>query len=307
MATDFVIQMLIFAVSIFVLVKGSDFFIVSAEKIGLSLGVSPFIIGVTLVAFGTSMPELATSVFAVYTGDSAIVSGNVIGSNITNILLVLGIIALVRKSVDIGYNIMDIDMPMLMMSAVLLWIMLRDGDYSLFDGILCFVGLCIFLLNTILNRQDTGEERPRLNWKVIALFLLGGGMVYFGARFTIDSLGDIADMMGVGSDLIALSLVALGTSLPEVVVSITAAKRGSMGIAVGNILGSNIFNTYAVMSIASFFGELVIPQNIIDFALPFMLGVTFVFGMICISRRVSRWEGSMLILMYIFYIGYLFQ
>ncbi|HKK80524.1 MAG TPA: hypothetical protein VJ933_12890, partial [Phaeodactylibacter sp.] len=144
----------LFVLSLAVLLKASDWFIDSAERIGLSLGISPFIIGVTIVAFGTSLPELATSIASVFSGESEIVIGNVVGSNITNIALVLGLAAVVVKKIELEYNIWHIDMPYLWGSAFLLWLALRDLHFSLFEGILFTLGIIIFLAYSFQSQQE---------------------------------------------------------------------------------------------------------------------------------------------------------
>ncbi len=296
------IQTLIFGVSLFVLIKGSDWFIGAAERIGLALGIPAFIVGVTIVAFGTSLPELATSIVSVYEGESDIVVGNVVGSNITNILLVIGAVALFSRRVPLRSNIMDVDIPMLIFSAFFLLFVLYDKQVSLAESLFFLGALVIFLIHSFSGNDDEDLKRSKIKIRDVIFFILGGAGVYLGAKFTIESLINLAEQLNIGSELIAVSLVALGTSLPEVAVSISAAKRGQTDIAIGNVLGSNIFNTYAVMAIPSFLGELVIPETITDFNLPFMVAVTLLFGFLCISRQISRWEGAMLLLLYFYFL-----
>ena len=295
-------EVLIFVVSLIALIKGSDWFIGSAERIGLALGVPAFIVGVTIVAFGTSLPELATSVLAVLEGESEIVIGNVVGSNITNILLVIGAVALFSKRVPLRANIMDVDMPMLLFSAFLLFAFTYDAKVTFVEAILLLAALAIFLIHSLSGNDEEKLERSKIHLRDVLFFIIGGAAVYLGAKYTIASLTSMATALDIGSEIIALSLVALGTSLPEVVVSITAAKRGQTDIAIGNVLGSNIFNTYAVMAIPSFLGELNIPATVTDFNLPFMGGVTLLFAFLCVSKQISRWEGVMLLLLYFYFI-----
>lgn len=292
----------LFILSLTVLLKASDWFIDAAEQIGLSLGVSPFIIGVTIVAFGTSLPELATSIASVLGGESEIVVGNVVGSNITNIALVLGLAALVVNRIEMEYNIWHVDMPFLWGSAFLLWFTLRDFHFSLFEGLLFLVGIVVFLAYSFKG-EDAEEalDRPTINWKVYAMLLLGGVLVYLGADYTIFAIRKLSAMAGINPEIIALSAVALGTSLPEVIVSLNAARRGKASIAVGNVLGSNIFNTYIVMSIPSFFGELTIPSNINDVYLPLMIAMTVLFGIMSNNKKITRWEGVVLLMFYAFF------
>lgn len=300
----------LFVISLSVLLKASDWFVDAAERIGLSFGISPFIIGVTIVAFGTSLPELATSIASVISNDSAIVAGNVIGSNITNIALVLGLTALVGKKIELEYNIWHIDMPFLWGSAFFLWFVLRDFAFSIAEALLFLVGIAIFLIYS-LKSEDSDEEseieRPKVNWKAYVMLLAGVVFVYLGADYTIFAIKELSAIAGISPEVIALSAVALGTSLPEVIVSLNAARRGKASIAVGNVLGSNVFNTYVVMSVSRFFGPLDIPKDINEMYLPLMVVLTILFGIITNNKKITRWEGALLLMFYAFFLIELVQ
>ena len=298
----------LFAVSLTVLLKASDWFIDYAEAIGLSFGISPFIIGLTLVAFGTSLPELATSIAAVFSGDSEIVIGNVVGSNVTNIALVLGIVAIIAHPINLEYNIWHIDMPYLWGSAFLLYFVLLDGHFSIFEAILFSVGIVVFLFYSFKSEEEeTDMERPSVGWRQYGMLLLGGVFVYLGADYTIKAISGLSQLAGIDPEVIALSAVALGTSLPEVIVSVSAARKKKASIAVGNVLGSNVFNTYVVMAIPSFFGTLTIPMGILAFSLPLMIALTILFGIMANNKKITRWEGILLLMFYSFYVVTLFQ
>ena len=292
----------LFVVSLFVLVKASDWFVSGAEAIGLSLGISPFIIGVTIVAFGTSLPELAASIAAVVSGASEIVVGNVVGSNITNILLVLGLTAIFSKKIQLDRNAMAIDISMLIASALLLWFALTDLRMSWFDIVVFLIGMFIFLMNSISGDKDDLVDRPAATSRNYLMVLVGAGLVYGGAHFTIVAIQEISMQIGINPEIIALTCVALGTSLPEVVVSITAARRGNSGIAIGNVLGSNLFNTFAVMGIPALIGPLVIPQSILGFSLPVMVVVTAIFAGLILAKQINRVFGLMLVVGYVFFL-----
>ncbi|MCB0570985.1 MAG: calcium/sodium antiporter [Phaeodactylibacter sp.] len=300
---DVLLYLGLFILSLAVLLKASGWFVDSAERIGLSLGASPFIIGVTIVAFGTSLPELATSIASVLTGQSAIVVGNVVGSNITNIALVLGLAAVVVNRIELDYNIWHIDMPFLWGSAFLLGFTLYDGRFSLVEALLFLVGIVIFLAYSFKSEEveKLEMERPAANWQSYVMLVVGGGLVYFGADYTILAIQKLSAFAGVSPEIIALSAVALGTSLPEVIVSLNAARRGKASIAVGNVLGSNIFNTYVVMSVPSFFGKLDIPQEINSLYLPLMIVMTMLFGIMSNNKKITRWEGAVLLMFYVFF------
>ncbi len=300
------INLAIFAVSLFALLKASDFFVDAAEKIGLSLGIPPFIIGVTIVAFGTSLPELASSIEAVLMNDSKIVIGNVVGSNIANIALVLGLVAVVGKQVKVNEHIMNVDIPILVTSAFLLWFVVYDQHVSYVEAFLLLAALAIFLIYSLNNDDGEETEKTKVGWQSIAILLVAGVVIKFSAEYTIISISKLSELMGIGSEVIAQSFVALGTSLPEVFVSMAAIRKGKTDMAVGNILGSNIFNTYAVIGIPAFVGNLVIPENMLNFGLPYMVALTLIFAVMCISKKISRWEGMMLLLFYVLFMIELF-
>lgn len=297
----------VFIGALAVLLFASDKFIGAAEKIGLSLGIPSFIVGVTIVAAGTSLPELISSIFAVLEGSPEIVVGNVVGSNITNILLVLGVTAMVAKNIEIKFAVLDIDLPLFIGSAFLLYFLLMDGYFGTFDAIVCLAGLLIFLFYTFSSdREEEEGERPKLTPIVFVMLALSGIGIWFGAEWTVKSVIKIADMVGIGKEVVALSMVALGTSMPEIVVSVMAARKGNAEMAVGNVLGSNIFNTFAVMGIPALFGGLVIPESILVFSLPMMVAASILFLIMSLDKKIAFAEGAMLLLFYVVFIVHLF-
>ncbi len=293
----------LFVGALIVLLKSSDFFVDAAERIGLAFGISPFIIGVTIVACGTSLPELATGIVSTLSDNSEIVGATVIGSNITNILLVLGVTIVYAGRIEISRNLMNLDMPILLISAVFLMFTLRDGQFSIFEGILFCIALVVFILSTFSkdDSEDEQKEKSQFQWKDVFILLLTGALVSLGASGVVKAIEMISFFAGVPKDVISLTVLALGTSLPEVVVSVQAARKGKQEIAVGNVLGSNIFNTYAVIGICRLFGELKFSPEIISISIPFMVAVTFIFALVTYSRRISRAEGAMLLIFYGYY------
>jgi cation:H+ antiporter len=304
---DVLLNIGLFVISLTVLLKASDWFVDSAEQIGLSLGISPFIIGVTIVAFGTSLPELATSIAAVLSEESEIVVGTVIGSNITNIALVLGLVAVFVGRIDLDYNIWHIDIPYLWGSAFLLWFVIRDLHVSFFEALIFLAGIAIFLAYSIQTEEEESIIETRPGWHTYFYLLLGGLLVWLGSEYTILAIRHLSLHAGIDPEIIALSAVAIGTSLPEVIVSLSAARKGKASIAVGNVLGSNVFNTYVVISIPSFFGKLVIPGGILDFYLPLMIVMTVLFGVMSNNKKITRWEGAVLLLFYLLFASEIFQ
>ncbi|OAV42664.1 calcium/sodium antiporter [Lewinella sp. 4G2] len=303
---ELLIQIGIFVVSIAALLWASDRFVEAAERIGLSFGISPFIIGVTIVAFGTSLPELATSIVAVLNGTPEIVIGAVVGSNITNIALVLGLTAVVVKNIDLEYNLWHIDIPFLWGSAFLLYFAVSDGNLSIYEAILFLVGICIFLAYSLKDQDKPDKkDRPTASWKDYLYLVLGGALVSVSATYVIEAITNIASILAIAPTVIALSAVAIGTSLPEVAVSLAAARKGKASIAVGNAIGSNVFNTFIVMAIPRFFGKLEIPQNVIEIFLPVMIVMTILLGVMSNNKKITRWEGMVLLLFFAWYFGVL--
>lgn len=301
---DILINVLIFVVSLTALIKGADFFVSSAEKIGLSFGISPFVIGATIVGFGTSLPELASSIAAVYAGASEMIVGNVIGSNVFNISAALALVAIVSGNVKLEKDIMTNDIPMLVFSSMLMYFVLYDFHISYFESFILIAGVVIFLLYTLKDDEDKvdKDKRPKAISKDYLILAGGMVMVYFGAIYTIDSVVFFAEKMNVSTHLIGLTVVAFGTSLPEIVVSLAAARQGNASMAVGNVLGSNIFNSFAVLGIPRFFGDIEINHEILKFSLPFMVSLTVLLAIISISKRITRWEGWLMLLAFAFYI-----
>ncbi|RMF91407.1 MAG: sodium:calcium antiporter [Methanobacteriota archaeon] len=302
----------VFVVSLFVLIKSSGYFTDSAEKIGLYLGIPPFIVGVTIVAVGTSLPELVSSVVAVLSGSSEIVAGNVVGSNITNIFLIVGVSAVAGKKFRIDYELIHVDLPLFVGSAFLLAATVWDGRFTLPEAMLSLAGFVFYTLYvTSVEKKPAGEGVKKagdagqgaLDRKTLALLVGSAFFIYLGARYTVESIIRLSELLHMGTEIIAASAVALGTSLPELMVSIAAAKSGRPEMAIGNVLGSNIFNAFAVMGISALFGTLIIPQSILSFALPLMVAGTLLYLFITQDRQITQWEGWMLILFYVFFIG----
>lgn len=318
----------IFILSLAVLIKSSSYFTNSAEKIGLWLGIPTFFIGVTIVAIGTSLPELISSLIAVFNGYPEMVIGNVLGSNIANIFLILGVAGVIaKKQLKLSRNLLHVDLPFLVGTSFLLAMMVWDGVVTRGEGVLLLIVLVIYSIYLIKSREKpTKEVRKQLRgvkgelvnhtisikkhtisskvWVILLVSLIG---IYFGARFTVEAVITLATLWNIGTELIAVSAVALGTSLPELMVTISAVKSGKPEIAVGNILGSNIFNILAVMGIPALFGALIIPKTMLMFSLPVMIIATLMFFFITQNREITKWEGWMLLVFYVLFIGKLFN
>lgn len=313
---------IVFVVSLAALVKSADWFTEGAEELGVFLGLPSYVVGLTIVAIGTSLPELVSSIFAVAQDSPEIVVGNAVGSNITNIFLVLGLAAILGGRLFVGREIVKIDLPMLASSAALLGLTALDGTISRIDGLLLFAGALIYSVYGMrMSRpspvtqakveaavvEDLGLERGRLR-PLVLLKLVGGAVVlYFAAQYTVKSVIELSTLFDIGADVIAISAVALGTSLPELVVSVVAARRGKLEIAIGNVLGSNVFNAFAVVGIPALIMPLPVTHSVLTIGLPFMGVATVLYFFMAQDREVTRWEGMPLILFYILFLGMLFH
>jgi cation:H+ antiporter len=308
------LQLLLWAgiliVSLAALIKASDWFTNAAERLGLALGMPPFLVGVTVVAVGTSLPELTSSVLAVVEGASEIVAGNVVGSNIANLLLVLGLAAVIDGHIRVKFELVHVDLPFLAGSALFLALVLWDGRVGPLEAVLSLAGLGIYLWYALCGRPPAADgavpELPaaRPSWLRSGLIMAAsGGLIYLGADYTVLAAVEIAARIGMGPELIAASVIALGTSLPELAVTLTAARRGRTELAVGNVLGSNVFNSFAVIGVSGLVGPLAVPASITGFALPVMLIATLLAFFMIMEKEMTKWEGWLLILFYVYFIG----
>lgn len=311
---------LAFFAALAVLIKSADWFTDTAEKIGLFFKIPSFIVGVTIVAFGTSLPEIATSVSAVLKGNSEIVIANVAGSNIANILLVLAITAIVAKEIKVDKDIIKIDLPILFGSTILLLLTTLDGKFTYIDGILSLIFLFTYIiynlktgreikdgLYEIKNEENKEAKKEKIEIKYPLILLGSGILIAISADFTIKSVIELSKILKIGEEVIAVTAIAIGTSLPELATSVVAARKGKSGIAIGNITGSNIFNALGVMAIPSFIDTLTIPPDFIIFTIPALLSVTILYVFVTMDREISQWEGITLLLLYIAFIGKTFN
>ncbi|MGK7889004.1 MAG: calcium/sodium antiporter [Leptolyngbyaceae cyanobacterium] len=315
---------IMFVVGIAALVKASDIFTDAAEKLGVSLGFPQFIIGVTIVSIGTSLPELVSSLFAISENVSEVVVGNVLGSNITNILLVVGTAAIfTKKGVDISYDLVSVDLPLFVGSAFLLGLEVRDGNFTTGEALLLLGAYVMYLLYIVNTSQEIEEEtkegdgeaevqdQPKTErgflLKQVGLLVVSAAVIYIGANLTIDSVIGLSRIFKIGEEIIAVSAVALGTSLPELIVTVSASRKGKAELAVGNVLGSNIFNSFVVMGVPGVIGTLEIPGTIIRESLPTMIASTILLFFVTQDKKLTIWEGWLFYIIYIWFIGETFN
>ncbi len=301
----------VFVISMIVMLKGADLFLISSENVGRILGLSAFIIGAVIVGLGTSLPELAVAIFALIKGEESIIISNAVGSNISNILLIIGIVAIVAKQLTVSKNLIDIDLPMLISSTVIFLVIVWNGQIDFGEALILIGSYTIYFLYTILSEKNSDEKsnnnKERISIKLIAMLVIGALALIFGAKYLIDSVVHIATLCNVKSALISITAVAIGTSLPELIVSVKAAIAGKSELAIGNIFGSNSFNILMVVGIPALFKQLQVDPITLQIGVPIMAVATFLFLVSGISKKIYLWEGAMFIMLYIFFIGRLFN
>lgn len=301
------IWVIIFAVSIAALIKSADYFTDSAEKIGLFFGLSPFIIGVTIVSIGTSLPELAAGIVAAFKGGEAtsLVLANIIGSNITNILLILGIGAIVGRFIKVRKDLIKLDLPLLSLATTLFVLMIAwDRILTSLEAFLLLIGYSVYLWYVFRGHEGktTPKSRGKLSWRVLSQLFLSTLFLYISAKYTVESVLSLANLFNIAPSLMSLTVVALGTSLPELSVTIAAVRRKSYEVAIGNIFGSNIVNLLFVGAVPALITPLVIAPQVFFIGLPFLIAVTLLYVIVSLDREVRNYEGAMFLLIYLAYL-----
>jgi len=297
---------LAFVGSLAVLLVSARLFTRAAERIGLALGLSSFMVGVIIVGVGTSLPELITGLFSVSQGVSQIVSGNVLGANVSNLLLILGVSTVfsVLRPVYLGEAYIAIDLHFLVGSAFVLGVVMFDGVVGRVEGrfLLAAYGVYVAYLLKEGSSGQSGGTRPPVAPRDLLVVAMSAVGIYFGAEWTVGSLQGLAGGLGVPTAIVAVTVLALGTTLPELVVSITAARQGKASLAVGNILGSCVFNALVVVGAGAVYGTVRVPPELTGFALPFVVGASLLFYLLVQDRRISSWEGMLFLVMYALFI-----
>ena len=311
---------LLLLIGFVLLISGAEVLVRGASKLALILGISPLIIGLTVVAFGTSSPELAVSVQAVLTTEADVTVGNIIGSNIFNILVLLGASALVLP-LAVANRLIRIDIPLMVVLSVLVLVLSLNGQVGRLEGLVLAAVLAAYLGFTILESRQSNEttkaedleraggkgvriqDHPAFN---LGLVVAGLAMLALGARWLVDGATEIALDLGVSELIIGLTVVAVGTSLPEVATSIVAALKGQRDIAVGNAVGSNIFNILVVLGIAALVspGPIQVPDAALRFDLPVMVVVAVGCFLVLFKGIVTRLDGGLFVGYYAAYIAY---
>ncbi len=304
-----------FAVGLIALIGGAELLVRSVSKLAVTLGISKLIIGLTVVAFGTSAPELAVSIRAGIDGNTDLMLGNIVGSNITNTLLILGLAALIIP-LKVHVKLIRWDVPIMIFVTILVYILALNGSISFFECLLLTCILIAYLIFLIRQGGDTDfkikAKEKRSPVKIFAnsvMSISGFFILVTGAGWLINSSLIFAEMAGVSELTIGLTVVAIGTSLPEIVVVLIAAIRGEKDLAVGSIIGSNILNFLAVLGVSGLFipGAIPVQEALIRFDLIILLVASiFCIPIFYTGHKIVRWEGILFLCLYFSYLFYLF-
>ena len=320
----------VFIVSLVVLIKSADFFTESSEKVGIDLKIPPFIVGIAIVSIGTSLPELATSVVAALKNETEIVAANAVGSNIANILLIIGIASIVARKMSIKRSLINLDLPLLACATTLAIFILLDGKVVFLEGVILLFTYLIYsfyiissgkerkiLSHTARHGENIHENdhhhrketklktfkkfwnyKPKIEIGVILTLVISAIFICLGANYTVESIVKISEILNIGTSLVAMSAVSIGTSLPELVVSVGAVMKKKYEIALGNVFGSNIFNTLIVIGVPALICDLKVDNVTYSIGIPFLIGATVLYVFSGISRKIYNWEGMMYLIIY---------
>lgn len=305
------LQFLILVVGFVMLMKGADWFVEGASKIADRLGVPQLVIGLTIVAMGTSLPEAAVSINSALKGSAGITIGNVVGSNIMNVLLILGLTAMVC-AIPVQKSTVIYEIPFtILITVALVGLGLLDNQISRLEGGILWVLMLVYLFYLLKMAKNGSaeeaeeEEKPKPWWLLVVMIIVGAAMIKFGSDFTVDSASKIASRFGMDDRLIGLTIVAFGTSLPELVTSVTAARKGKTDIAVGNIVGSNVFNILFVVGTTALITPVTYSAGFMVDSIVAIATVVLLFLCVVRDKLLDRFEGAIMLLAYIGYFVYL--
>lgn len=303
------------------LILGAELLVRGASRLATSVGISPLVVGLTVVAYGTSAPELAVSVQSAYAGAADIALGNVVGSNIANVLLILGISALIIP-LSVAQQLIRLDVPLMIGLSILMWLMGIDGVIGHLDGIILVAGGLTYTVFAIWqSRKESNAVKQEFEqqfgakssgfWHTVlqpGYIVVGIALLITGANWLVDGAVAVATLLGVSQLIIGLTIVAVGTSLPEAATSVVAAIRGERDIAVGNIIGSNIFNILIVLGLTGVVAQngINVPTPALHFDIPVMIAVAVAcLPVFFTGNLINRWEGLLFLGYYAAYIGYM--
>lgn len=297
---------IVLAASLAVLLKAAEVFVSKAALAALNLGVSDMLIGVTLVALGTSLPELAASLASVFKGAGEFVTGTVVGSNVANIGLILGVTALLFGRLGFSGRILRRDVPVMAGAAAVLSVMALNGTVTRTEGAALFALYPLYLIFAARGTGQRFERSGRLRKRTITWLVLSGAAIYAGAEFTVRSVIALTGLLGFAdTSFLALTVVAVGSSLPELAVSLSAARRGFFDICLGNVVGSNICNSLLVAGAPALISPLPASRAVIAAGLPFMLASTLLLPLLARGGGFGRVTGALLLLVFISFLAFL--
>lgn len=301
-------EYLLLLVGFVLLVKGADYFVEGSSSLAKIMKVPSVIIGLTIVAMGTSAPEASVSINAAIAGNNDIAISNIVGSNIFNGLVVVGICAFLA-SFKTNLDILKRDMPLNIVITMILCFMFMDGKLSRIEGLILLAGMAAYLVSMIysaLKNREAGEDCKVLSLPKSIIFMAGGLVaVIFGGDLVVDNACVIATNFGVSQNFIGLTIIAIGTSLPELVTSIVATRKGDSGLALGNAVGSNIFNILFILGMSAAISPLhVLGESQID-CIILLVSAIILFVLAKTKKTMARWEGAVCVLLYIAYTAYL--
>ncbi|MDE5779036.1 MAG: calcium/sodium antiporter [Lachnospiraceae bacterium] len=305
---DIFLAVVLFVAGFVMLVKGADWFVDGAAGIAARFGIPQLVIGLTIVAMGTSAPEAAVSITAAKAGNAGITIGNVLGSNIMNVLVILGITAAIT-SIAVQKSTVKYEIPFMLLTAVVLLVVgMTDGEVVFWEGVvlwILFIIYMIYLFFMARNGEGEEDETPKALWLQIVLVIIGAAGIVFGADLTVDNASKIAEALGMDDRLIGLTIVAFGTSLPELVTSVTAARKGKADIAIGNIVGSNLFNILFVVGTTALITPVAFKESFfIDSIVSISAGVLLWIGVLK-DMKLKRTMGIIMLAAYAVYFVYL--
>jgi cation:H+ antiporter len=311
-----IVWIVIFLISLALCIKGADWLLESAEKLGIIIGLSPFIVGVLIVGLGTSFPELIVALAAVFQNVPEVPVASAIGSNIANILLVLGIAAIVGKKLVVTKSLIDLNLPLLAISTVLFLGIVWDGNVTFFEALILLATYSIYLVYMFKHKEEDDEDQKDIKeeldkkekFKFIDIAKLLGGVLALalGSKYLVDSVINVSTILEISIGIITISAVAIGTSFPELLVSVKAALKNKPEVALGNIFGSNSFNMLVVVGLPGLFANLSMDEQTYMIGLPTMVIATLLFVISGISKRIYMWEGSLYLMIYILFMGKVF-
>ena len=298
------IQILLLALGFTMLIKGADWFVDGASGIATKFGIPQLVIGLTIVAMGTSAPEAAVSISAAIGGSADITIGNIVGSNILNIFIILGISAVIT-TLAVASSTIKYETPFMILVTVLLLVLGLDGTIGLIDGIILIIAFIAYLTYLFIMAKNNKEEQPEAKqmaiWKAILLTIIGLALIILGSNVTVDAATAIAKAFGVSERFIGLTIVALGTSLPELFTSVSAARKHNADIAIGNIVGSNIFNILFVVGISSVIVPVPFASNFIFDTIVAIVAAALLLVCCLKTKSLKRPAGILMLICYAAY------